>query len=169
MKNLFLLGLLAFTQPVFSQCQILNRIYPDGSMLYYMKPVNFYWTKTKSLTGCIVTDKENYFLELHPVPFPEKPAGNKLKEDLELKLSDGTIFKLSHYDTHYSENDSVMEMLYIIDKKEISNFQRFNVEQVTVNMMGDEGKRTYVFKLHKTALKEQLDCFLKDEEPKEKK
>ena len=46
-------------------------------MQYYMEPVNFYWTNAKSLKGCIVTDKENYFLELHPVPFPEKPEGKK--------------------------------------------------------------------------------------------
>jgi len=36
-------------------------------------------------------------------------------------------------------------------------------------MMGDEGIRSYVFKLHKTALKEQLACFLKEEEERKKK
>jgi len=169
MKNLIFLGLLALCQPSFSQCEILNRIYPDGTMLYYMEPVTFYWTSAKSLKGCVVTDKENYFLELHPVPFPEKPAGNKLKEDLDLKLSNGTIYKLSHYDTHYADNDSVMEMMYIINKKEISDFQNFEVEEVGINMMGNEGPRTYVFKLHKTALKEQLACFLKEKEDKKKK
>jgi hypothetical protein len=35
-------------------------------------------------------------------------------------------------------------------------------------MKGDEGVRTYVFKLHKDALKEQLNCFLKEEEDKKK-
>jgi hypothetical protein len=169
MKNILFLGLIVFTLPSFSQCEILNRIYPDGTMLYYMEPVTFYWTSAKSLKGCVVTDKENYFLELHPVPFPAKPAGNKLKEDLDLKLSNGQLYKLNHYDTHYADNDTVMEMLYIINKKEISDFQNFEVEQVTINMKGDEGKRTYIFKLHKTALKEQLSCFLKEEKDKKKK
>ena len=53
----------------FPQCDILNRVSPDGSMQYYMEPVNFYWTSTKSLKGCIVTDKESYFLELQPFLF----------------------------------------------------------------------------------------------------
>jgi hypothetical protein len=51
--------------------------------------VNFYQTKAKSLKGGITTDKENYYLELQPVPFPEKPAGNKLKDNLEVTLADG--------------------------------------------------------------------------------
>jgi hypothetical protein len=169
MRHLLLLGLVTISQLSFSQCDILHRVYPDGTMLYYMEPVTFYWTSAKSLKGCVVTDKENYFLELHPVPFPAKPAGNKLKEDLDLKLSNGKMYKLSHYDTHYADNDTVMEMLYIIDKKAIFDFQNFNVEQVTINMKGAEGSRSYVFKLHKTALKEQLACFLKDDENKKKK
>jgi hypothetical protein len=169
MKNFLILGLLVLAQPLFSQCEILHRVYPDGTMLYYMEPVTFYWTSAKSLKGCVVTDKENYFLELHPVPFPAKPAGNKLKEDLDLKLSNGQLYKLSHYDTHYSDNDTAMEMLYIIDKKARIDFRNFEVEQVTINMSGDEGNRIYVFKLHKAALKEQLACFLKEPEDKKKK
>jgi hypothetical protein len=169
MKNILFLGLLLITQPSFSQCEVLNRVYSDGTMLYYMKPVTFYWTSAKSLKGCVVTDRENYFLELQPVPFPEKQAGKKLKTDLDLRLSNGKIYKLSHYDTHYADNDSVMEMLYIINKKEISDFQNFEVEEVSIKMTVDEGSRTYVFKLHKGALKEQLACFLKEKENKKKK
>ena len=79
-------GFLLSSISVFPQCEILNRVTPDGSMQYYMEPVNFYWTSTKSLKGCIVTDKENYFLELRPVPFPEKPGGNKLKKELATEI-----------------------------------------------------------------------------------
>jgi hypothetical protein len=66
--------LLLLSTTSFSQCEILHRMSPDGTMQYYMQPVNFYWTKTKSLEGCIVTDRESYFLLLRPLPFPEKPA-----------------------------------------------------------------------------------------------
>lgn len=171
LKVVQLLLLLAISVPSFSQCDILNRVYPDGTMLYYMEPVNFYWTSSKSLKGCIVTDKENYFLELQPVPFPEKQDGKNLKEDLELKLSNGKIYSMSHYDTRYDEKDTVtvMEILYVIKKEEIADFQNSEVEQVTMKMLKDEGNRTYVFKLHKAALKEQLACFLKEEESKKKK
>ena len=154
---------------LFPQCEILNRVSPDGSMQYYMEPVNFYWTSTKSLKGCIVTDKENYFLELHPLPFPEKPAGNKLKKRLVLKLSNDSTYELKHYDTRYVDKDTVMEMLYLIGKDDMDQLLKFEVEEAKIDMMGDEGIRSYVFKLHKSALKEQLACFLKEEEERKKK
>jgi len=168
-KSALLLGFLTISFLSFSQCEILNRVSPDGSMTYYIEPVNFYWTKAKALSGGIVTDKESYFLELHPLPFPDKSEGKKLKSDVTLKLSDGKTYWLKHYDTRYSENDSVMEMLYLIDKADMEMLLNNEVLEAKIDMMGDEGIRTYVFKLHKSALKEQLNCFLKEEEEKEKK
>ena len=165
----FVLAFLTASVTAFPQCQILNRVSPDGSMQYFMEPVNFYWTKAKSLTGCIVTDKENYFLELQPVPFPEKPEGNKLKKELVLTLSDGNIYELKHYDTRYLKNDTVMEMLYLIDKEDMDPMLNYEVVEAKIDMMGNEGIRTYVFKLHKSALKEQLTCFLREEEDRKKK
>jgi hypothetical protein len=134
-----------------------------------MEPVNFYWTEAKSLKGCIVTDMENYFLELYPIPFPEKPAGNKLKKDLILKLSNDSLYKLEHFDTRYVEKDTVMEMQYLIGKKDIDFLLKNEVIEVQIDMMGTEGVRSYVFKLHKEALKEQLECFLMEEESRKKK
>jgi len=152
-----------------AQCEILNRVAPDGTMQYYMEPVNFYWTSAKSLMGCIVTDKESYFLELHPRPFPEKPAGNKLKKDLVLNLSNGETYTLKHFDTRYIEKDTVMEMLYLINKKDIDFLTTQEVSGITIDMMGDEGPRSYELKLHKKALLDQLACFLKEEENGNKK
>lgn len=168
-KIILVLGFLSLSVSAFPQCEILNRIVPDGSMQYFMEPVNFYWTEKKSLTGCIVTDKENYFLELYPVPFPEKPEGKKLKGDVLLSLSDGMIYRIKHYDTHYEANDSVMKMLYLIDKEDMDPLLNLEVTEARIDMMGEEGVRTYVFKLHKSALKEQLECFLKEEEDKDRK
>jgi hypothetical protein len=168
-KNTALLsGLLIFSLVSFSQCEILNRVSPDGSMVYYMEPVNFYWTKAKSLSGGISTDKESYFLELFPLPFPEKPAGNDLKDNLELKLSDGKTYTLEHYDTRYIHKDTVMKLVYLINKKDVDILLNLEVTEAKINMKGDEGFRTYVFKLHKEALKEQLDCFLNEEKDKKK-
>jgi hypothetical protein len=166
--SVLVLGFLSFSISSFPQCEILNRVAPDGSMQYFMDPVNFYWTSAKSLKGCIVTDKESYFLELHPVPFPEKPAGNKLKKDLVLKLSNGETYMLKHFDTRYVENDTVMEMLYLISKEDIDFLLINEVAEIMIDMMGDEGIRSYELKLHKLALKEQLDCFLKEDEKKKK-
>lgn len=168
-KTALVLGFFAFSMTVFSQCEIKYRVFRDGMMQYYMEPVNFYWTNTKSLKGCIVTDKENYFIELHPVPVPEKKEGKKLKKDLNLKMSDGITYDIKHYDTRYVEDDSVMEMLFLIDKEDIDRLLNLEVVEAKIDMMGTEGIRTYVFKLHKTALKEQLACFLKKEEKEDKK
>jgi hypothetical protein len=162
-KTVLLSGLLIFSLTAFSQCEILNRVAPDGSMKYYIEPVNFYWTKAKALSGGIVTDKESYFLELQPVPFPEKPDGEKLKDDLQLKLSDGKTYTLEHYDSRYIQKDTVMKLVYLIKKQDIDLLLKFEVTEAKINMKGDEGFRTYVFKLHKDALKVQLECFLKEE------
>jgi hypothetical protein len=168
-KSFLVLLFLTLSLSSFPQCEILNRMSPDGSMQYYMEPVNFYWTSAKSLKGCIVTDRENYFLELRPLPFPEKPDGNKLKKELLLRLSNDTVYTLKHYDTRYVEKDTVLEILYLIDKKDMDQLLKFEVTEARIDMLGDEGIRSYVFKLHKTALKEQLTCFLKEEEDRKKK
>jgi hypothetical protein len=165
-KSSVALLLMSLSVSSFPQCEILNRVAPDGSMQYFIEPVNFYWTSTKSLTGGIVTDKESYFLDLRPVPFPEKPDGRKLKKNLLIKLSDGNTYELQHFDTRYVDDDTVMEILYLIKKEDIDNLLNNDVVETKIDMLGDEGVRSYVFKLHKSALKEQLACFLKDEEEK---
>lgn len=165
-KTALLFGFSISILTAFSQCDILNRVSPDGSMTYYIEPVNFYWTQAKSLSGGIVTDKESYFLELFPIPFPEKPEGQDIKDNLELKLSDGKIYTLEHYDSRYIRKDTVFKLVYLIGKKDLDWLLYLEVTEARINMKGDEGIRTYVFKLHKSALKEQLECFLKEEEGK---
>jgi hypothetical protein len=174
MKQMFIklclaLGFVFISWSSYSQCDILNRIYPDGSMWYYIEPVNFYWTQSKSLKGGIVTDNENFYLGLQPSPFPAKADGKKLKDDLEMKLSNDSTYMLKHFDTRYLEHDSVIQLLYFIDKKDLEEMLKFNALSVRINMQGTEGIRTYVFKLHKDALQEQLSCFLKEKEKKVKK
>jgi len=168
-RSLLVFVLLSGTSFAYGQCEILNRVYADGTMQYYMEPVNFYQTSTKSLKGCIVTDREDYYLKLYPIPFPQKPEGNKLKEALEMKLANGSNYKLKHWDTRYVQNDTVMTMLFFIDKNMLDPILNFEVVDVKIDMKGDEGIRSYVFKLHKSALKEQLACFLKEAEERKKK
>lgn len=165
---LLITGFALISTVTLAQCEIKNRIFPDGSMLYYIEPVNFYWTEAKDLKGGIVTDRENYFLALQPNPYPEKAIGKKLKSDLVLKLSDEKEYRFEHFDTRYLEGDSIMEMLFLISKEEMQPLQEFEVVQAKIDMMGEEGVRTYTFKLHKAALKEQLKCFLEEGEEKKK-
>jgi len=147
-----------------AQCEIKNRIQPDGSMQYYFDPAVFYTTKSKSLKINIVTDKEHYFVALQPTPFPDKKIGKKIKDDLIIHLADNNIYKLVHYDTQYQRNDSIMQVLYLIDEKDIEAFSNYEAVIAEINMKGTEFVRSYNFKLHKDAIIEQLKCFLKKEE-----
>lgn len=152
-----------------AQCTILNRIASDGSMRYYLEPFNLYYTEAKSLKACIVTDRESFFIELQPVPFPAKPAGNKLKDDLTLKLANGETLVLEHFDTRYVRNDSIMKMMYLIDKQDVEKLASSEIEKFSIGMGADEGTRTYTLKLHKGELKDQLNCLLQDAGRKKKK
>ena len=147
-----------------AQCEIKNRVLADGTMTYYFDPADFYVTKTKSLKINIVTDKEHFYIALQPSPFPAKKDGKKIKEDLVIHLSDQNIYKLAHYDTQYMHNDSIMQVLYLIDQKDIDAFSKFEAVVAEINIEETGIVRNYDFKLHKDAIVKQLACFLKKED-----
>lgn len=147
-----------------AQCDIKNRVLADGTMTYYFDPADFYTTKSKSLKINIVTDKEHFFIALQPSPFPAKKDGVKIKDDLVIHLADKNVYKLIHYDTQYRNNDSVMQVLYLIDEKDIQAFSKFEAVVAEINMQGTEFVRNYDFKLHKDAIVKQLACFLKKDD-----
>ncbi|MCA1918414.1 MAG: hypothetical protein LDL38_03340 [Flavobacterium piscis] len=158
----FLLFLLA--SEVFAQCDVKNKVLADGTMVYYFEPSDFYVTKSKSLKINIVTDKEHYFVALQPLPFPAKNDGKKIKDDLIIHLANKKEYKLTHYDTQYRQNDSIMQVLYLIDDKDLDDFSKFEALVAKINMQGTEFVRDYTFKLHKDAILKQLTCFLKKED-----
>jgi hypothetical protein len=161
MRNLFFFLLILLSLPTYSQCDINHKISPDGTMYFSILPVTFYYTLDKSLKGGLITDKENYYVALQPTPFPERSVVKKMKDDLKLKLGNNKAYSLHHFDTKYLKNDSIVQLLYAIDKKDLNDFLNYEAIEARLNMMGTEGIRNYVFKLHKDALKEQLACFLK--------
>lgn len=154
----------AFISKIEAQCAVKNRVQADGTMMYYFEPADFYITKSKSLKINIVTDKEHYFVALQPSPFPSKKEGEKINDDLIIHLSNKQEYKLTHYDTQYRNNDSIMQVLYLMDQKDINAFSKFEAVVAEINMKGTEFVRDYNFKLHKDAIMEQLKCFLKKDE-----
>lgn len=164
MKFIVLFLFFVFNAKSVAQCEIKNRVQADGSMIYYFEPTAFYTTKTKSLKINIVTDKEHYFVALLPTPFPDKKEGKKIKDDLVIHLADNKTYKLAHYDTQYRRNDSIMQVLYLIDDKDLDAFSNYEAVSAEINMQGTEFVRSYNFKLHKNAIVEQLKCFIKKEE-----
>ena len=158
--------LLVISSKILAQCDVKNKLLADGTMVYYFDPAVFYTTKLKSLKINIVTDKEHYFIALQPTPFPSKKEGKKINDDLIVHLADQKSYKLSHYDTQYMRNDSIMQVLYLMDDKDVEAFSKFEAVVAEINMKGTEFVRDYKFKLHKDAIIEQLNCFLKKEEEK---
>lgn len=145
-------------------CDIQTRIGMDGSLYYYLKPVTFYFTNKKKLDGGLITDKENYFLALEPYPFVSKKSSEKLTDSLDITLSNNVHYRLENYYVHFRSEDSLLRMVYLIPKKVLNDFRTYDVLSVGINMKDSAGIREYVFKLHKSALKEHLACF---EKPKE--
>lgn len=164
MKKIFNVVLIVFVLGIsYAQCEIKNKVLPDGSMVYYFEPAVFYTTKSKSLKINIVTDKENYFVALLPTPFPNKKEGKKISDDLVIHLADNKAYKLTHYDTQYLKKDTLMSVLYLIDKKDLEAFSTYEAVVASINMQGTEFARDYNFKLHKDAIMKQLACLVKKE------
>ncbi|MBX7110155.1 MAG: hypothetical protein K1X61_16005 [Chitinophagales bacterium] len=143
----------------FSQCEVKSRQGVDEVMYYYVDYVPFYYTAKKELKGGAITDEQNYFLALKPKPFPPKPGGTKIKNDLYVLLSNDSTYVLEHFDTRYVERDTSLLFMYIIPEDYLPVFRKYEVNQVRI-MMGDEGERVYTFKLHKDAVMQQLDCLI---------
>ncbi len=163
--TVFFLSML--TTPLFAQCDgVTQRVRPDGSLFYYLPSMRFYWTEVKQLHGEIITDKEDYYLGLEPSPFPEKSKGEKFNKKLSVKLSNGDSTQLEQFDARYVQNDSSLVLIYLIKKDQLDLFLNNDINQVKINMGKEEGIRTYNFKLHKSALREQLACFVNDKKKK---
>ena len=158
MKMKFLFAVFIFlSAKVIAQCDVTERMMADGTMYYHGELLLFYKTSEFQLSGNIVTDKENFFLRLRPFPFPEKPKGTKLKDALVVKLANDTTYILKAYDMRYTDRDTGFTMIYIFDKKDIEPFVRNEVVEVKLNL-GAEPK-AYVFRLHKDAIRTQINCF----------
>lgn len=152
-----------------AQCEIKSKIASDGNLYYYIGPERFYWSTAKTLTGGIFTDKEYYYLVLWPQPFPPKPAANKMKENLKVKLANDSLYQLEYYYSDYDRGDTSLQMMYLIDKKDVNAFTRSEIHQVMMSLGDSTGLRTYNLKLHKDALQIQMNCFLEDKKKGSKK
>lgn len=142
-----------------AQCKVIEKVLPDGTMYYHGETNLFYKTSAFSLSGNIVTDKENYFLNFQPKPFPDKSIGSKLKTSLEVVLENDSTYEVKLFDTFYRDEDTSFSILYVFDRKQIDPFRRNDVKEVRIDL-GD-GRNSYIFKLHKDVLRRQLECFNK--------
>ena len=140
-----------------AQCKIKQRIYPDGSLYYQTESTLFYKTSSMKLMEEIRTDKENYFIVLSPTPFLPKPAGSKLKTNLQVVLSNGKKYTFIHFDSRYVNKDNAFELQFLIDKKHIDDLKKLLISKIYFD--DGSGIKWFTLKLHKDALKKQLICF----------
>jgi hypothetical protein len=143
-----------------SQCKISQDKFPDGTMYQQTETSLMYQTAKKKIVERLSTDEENYFISISPSPFLPKPAGEKQKKDLIAFLSNGNSYKLSHFDSRYLDKDSSFQMLYLFDKKDIADFQKYDIKKIILND-GTANDATYILILHPDAVKKQFACFMK--------
>ena len=143
-----------------SQCDIKNRVNADQTMYYYLEPEVFYHTDQNTLRGSITTDKDHYFLQLMPAPFPAKGSDVKLNKHVEVKLSGSELLILENYDVRYRKSDTTLALLYLIPKDKVGLFLEQEIDWVNIDMGDEKGPRHYIFVLHKAALRAQLKCLM---------
>ena len=143
----------------YSQCELLNEVQADGSMMYYFEPATFYYTKSKSLKINLLTDDENFYIVLQPTPFPEKSIGKKINDDLKIQLSNKEWYVLKHYDTQYLKSNTIFQVVYLINKRDLDAFTNYEAETASISMKGTRFVHNYAFKLHKRAIMEQIACY----------
>ncbi|HQQ95147.1 MAG TPA: hypothetical protein PLQ93_11375 [Bacteroidia bacterium] len=143
-----------------AQCEIINRIFPDQTMYYYIEPELFFQNSKSKLRGNIITDKNNYFLQLLPEPFPPKEEKIKLSKKLKVKLAQDSLIELEFFDQRYRRTDSSLALMYLIPNKLLAAFSEKEIEWVDLDMNEEKGPRHYQFVLHKAALREQLNCLM---------
>ncbi len=151
-----LLLLLASAGLAVAQCDVRQRIMPDGSMYSYVAPVLLYQTSERMLQGGVMTDGENYFLELRVTP---KLASKPDKANLTLRLSNRQSYKLDMFDMRTSANDSSLVMTFLLPKNKVEDFAKNEVDRVEI--IYDQQSSTdnvYTLKLHRALIREHLAC-----------
>ena len=143
-----------------AQCKISQDKFPDGTMYQQTETSLMYQTAKKKIVERLSTDEENYFISISPSPFLPKPAGEKQKKDLIAFLSNGKTYQLSHFDSRYRDKDSSFQMLFLFDKKDIPDFQKYDIKKIILND-GTANDATYILILHPDAVKKQFACFMK--------
>ncbi len=160
---IFLLVLCSSLTGVIAQCKISQDKFPDGTMYQQTEKSLMYQTSKKKIVERLSTDEENYFISISPSPFLPKPAGEKQKKDLIAFLSNGKSYKLAHFDSRYLDKDSSFQMLFLFDKKDIADFQKYDIKRIVLND-GTAVDATYTLVLHPDAVKKQFACFMKKTE-----
>lgn len=159
MKYLVWLGVfLTGTWQTWAQCEVKNKVFPDQTMYYFMDPVVFFQTEKDLLRGNLLTDKENYFLQFMPVPFPSKSENLKFKAPAIIHLSSGSTYTLENYDYRYRRSDSTLALMFLLPKKQLNEFEDHDIVWVNLDVNDEKGPRHYIFVMHKAVVREQLNC-----------
>lgn len=144
-----------------AQCEIEGKLDASGIMYYYADLVKVFWTSAKSLHCGAFTDDASYYLQFYPTPFPAKSKKKFPKDIARVELSNGDTFELEFFDSRYTSNDTVFVMQFLLPDESLDEFISHEISKVTLNLVDQDGLREYKLKLHKDAIKEQLECLFK--------
>lgn len=141
-----------------AQCEVQNKVFPDQTMYYFMDPVVFFQTESNRLRGNLITDKENYFVQFMPEPFPARSENKKFKSPCVIHLASGQTYTLENYDYRYRRSDSTLALMFLLPKKQLSEFEDHDIVWVNLDVNDENGPRHYIFVMHKAVVREQLNC-----------
>jgi len=159
MKRVILVGIIfLLAETLAAQCEVKNKVYPDQTMYFFMDPVVFFQTDENLLKGNLLTDKENYFLQFMPAPFPKKSENRKFKSPAIIHLASGQTYTLENYDYRYRRSDSTLALMFILPKKQLDEFRENDISWVDLDLGDERGARHYIFVMHKAVIREQLEC-----------
>ena len=140
------------------ECEIRNRVLPTGGMHYYIETVTFFTLDNQGLAGGIITDGENFYLRLHPLPILTRAQAKKVKGNLKLVLANDTTYEMKFFDAHFI-GDTAFSVIYAISKKQLEPLVNHRVRNVAIDL--NEGSpRSYHFRFHSDEIMLQLKCFI---------
>lgn len=154
----------SYLVPSYSQCKIEHKILADETMMHYLEPKIFYKAEEKYVKISLMTDDEYFFIAVETISFSESKV--KIKQDLTLNLANKKQYKLKHYDTQYLDENTVLNVLYMIDKNDLEDFRSDDGLITSINIEGNE----FVANddLNKKIILEQLQCYFNSKNVKTK-
>lgn len=147
---------------VAGQCEIQNRINPDGTMFFFAEPTLIWGRQPASLRTSVVTDKEHYFIAFEPDSFPPDPKGFQLKYHALVELSNHKEHELEFFFSLYRKfkEDTVSRfvVIFTIPKELMGEFIDHDLQVVKIKPEEEEKFREFRITHNKGVIRKQIQC-----------
>jgi hypothetical protein len=156
LHTLFLTGLfILISFGINAQCKISQEITPTGIYNTLTEHELIYFNNKYTITAQVLFDGDDYFAVFIMKPFfSEKGKLGAIHIVLESK----DTLELQFYDANKKSKDSTLNLFYKIEPSQFTLLKQYNINEIYT--VFNEVKREFILKLHKDAIKNQLNCLL---------